>query len=266
MLAVERQSVIMEMLEKHKVVKISDIANRFGVSNETARRDLDVLQDSHHVKRIYGGAILQEDSSAAEPQHKIRSAKRHTQKVSIGRAAAALVNSGETIILDIGTTTLEIARHLKGLSDITVLSNSLPIINELSNSSVNLYCLGGKVNTDELSMSGKIAEDSLQKFFVDRAFIGAGGVTLEGGISDYNSEEAVVRQAIIQRANQVVLVADSGKFGSNAFASVCGLEQVDVVVSDENLPIDFQEALSKFSNLRLILASPDDEDDDSAED
>ncbi len=262
MLAVERQAIIMELLQKNKVVKISDIANRFGVSNETARRDLDVLQDSHDIKRIYGGAILQGPESA-EAQHSARRARRHSQKASIGKAAAGLVNSGETIILDIGTTTLEIARHLKGLSNITVLTNSLPIVNELSNSSVNLFCLGGRLNTDELSMSGKIAVDALNNFFVDRAFIGAGGVTLDGGISDYNSEEAAVRQAVIQRANKIILVADSSKFGTNAFASVCGLDKVDVVVSDENLPQEFQEGLEKWTGLKLILASPYAEDEET---
>lgn len=116
-------------------------------------------------------------------------------------------------------------------------------------------------------MSGKITIDSLQQFFVDRAFIGAGGITLDGGLSDYYSEEAMVSQAIIQRANQVVLVSDSGKFGSNAFASVCGFDDIDVVVTDDNLPVAFQEGLRKWSHLKLILASPeaDDSDEDSSE-
>ena len=266
MLAVERHAIIMEILQKNKIIKISDIANRFSVSNETARRDLEALQDSNQVKRIYGGAILQEPETAV-PQYKARAVKRHSQKIAVGKAAASLINSGETIILDIGTTTLEMARHLKDLRDITVLTNSLPIINELSNSSVNLFCLGGRLSSDELSMSGKITIDSLQQFFVDRAFIGAGGITLDGGLSDYYSEEAMVSQAIIQRANQVVLVSDSGKFGSNAFASVCGFDDIDVVVTDDNLPVAFQEGLRKWSHLKLILASPeaDDSDEDSPE-
>ena len=97
---------------------------------------------------------------------------------------------------------------------------------------------------------------------VDRAFIGAGGVTLEGGISDYNSEEAIVRQAIIRRAQQTVLVVDSAKFGTNAFAAVCGLDEIDVVVSDENLDDEFRDGLSKWRNLDVILAPAVDEPDD----
>ena len=252
MLAAERQSIIMDILQKDKIIKISDIANRFSVSNETARRDLEFLQDTQQVKRIYGGAILQEDK-LKEPQFSPRTTNLRSQKSAIGQVAASMIHSGETIILDIGSTTLEIARHLSHLSNITVLTNSLPIINELANTNVNLFCLGGRLNSDELSMSGKITSDALQSFFVDRAFIGAGGITLDGGISDYHSEEAAVRQAIIKRANQVILVADSGKFGSNAFASVCGFDKIDVVISDDNLPEYFQEGLRRWSNLQLIL-------------
>lgn len=261
MLAVERQAIIMQLLHQNKVVKIADIANRLNVSSETARRDLDVLQDSHDIKRIYGGAILQAPSSS-EPPHAARNASRNAQKAAIGKAAAQLVGSGETIILDIGTTTLELARHLRELSNITVLTNSLPIVNELSNTGVDLFCLGGRLNTDELSMFGKITTDALHNFFVDRAFIGAGGVTLDGGISDYNSEEAAVHRAVIERAGQIILLADSSKFGSNAFASVCGLDRIDVVVSDKNLPPEFQEGLLKWPNLKLILAEPSYETDE----
>lgn len=264
MLAKERHAIIMEILRKDKIIKISDIARRFSVSNETARRDLEYLQDTEQIKRIYGGAILLGNNATG--LHQIpHTHLRRAQKSSIGRLAASLVNSGETIILDIGSTTLEIARHISNISGITVLTNSLPIMNELAGSQVTVFCLGGRLNSDELSMHGKVTTDALQQFFVDRAFIGAGGVTLEHGISDYNSEEAIVRQAIIQRADQTVLVADSGKFGTNAFASVCGFEDIDVVVSDENLSTEFREGLSKWRNLELILA-PADVSNDTDED
>ena len=264
MLAKERHAIIMEILRKDKIIKISDISRRFSVSNETARRDLEYLQDTEQLKRIYGGAILLGGNTAGLHQAPHAHVRR-SQKSSIGRAAASLVNSGETIILDIGSTTLEIARHLSNISGITVLTNSLPIMNELAGTQVTVYCLGGRLNSDELSMYGKVTTDALQQFFVDRAFIGAGGVTLEHGISDYNSEEAIVRQAIIKRANQTVLVADSAKFGTNAFASVCTFNDIDVVVSDENLSREFREGLSKWRNLELILApavdEPDEEED-----
>ena len=253
MLAKERHAIIMDILRKDGIIKISDISRRFSVSNETARRDLEYLQDTEQLKRIYGGAILT-GNNAGNVHQAPHGHVRRSQKASIGKAAAALVKSGETIILDIGSTTLEIARHLSNISGITVLTNSLPIMNELAGTQVTVFCLGGRLNSDELSMYGKVTIDALQQFFVDRAFIGAGGVTLEGGISDYNSEEAIVRQALIKRADQTVLVVDSGKFGTNAFASVCGFDDIDVVVSDENLSAEFRDGLRKRRNLELILA------------
>ncbi len=261
MLAKERHAIIMELLYKDKIVKISDITQQFHVSNETARRDLEALQDLNLVKRVYGGAILVEESDPHSPQHADsislhlpRAHQRRGQKASIGKAAAALIHPGETVILDIGTTTLEIARHLKDLSGVTVLTNSLPIMNELAGSKVTVYCLGGKLNSDELSMHGTITLNALSQFFVDRVFISAGGVTPEGGISDYNSEEALVRQTLLRRTNQAVLVADSSKFGINAFAYVCDFDDIDVVISDENLPPQFRNALEHRSDLQLILA------------
>lgn len=259
MLAAERHAYIMEVLQRNKIIKIADIAKRFSISGETARRDLELLQEAGQVKRIYGGAVLLESRSNVT-QYESRSVKSHRQKVAIGKAAAALVNPGETIILGIGTTTLEIARHLKGLDNVTVLTNSLAIVNELSHSSVNVFCLGGRLDSDDLSMSGKLTIDSLQQFFVDRAFFSVGGVTLEGGLSDYYCESAMISQTIINRADQIVLVADSGKFGSNGFAFICGLEDIDVVISDDSLSDEFQIGLEKRNDLKLILASPSNEE------
>lgn len=267
MLAKERHALIMEILEKDRIIYIADIAKRFSVSNETARRDLEHLQDTHAIKRIYGGAVLLEGAASAAPssssKHMARSYQSHSQKVSIGKVAAGLIRPGETVILDVGTTTLELARNLKDINGLTVLTNSLPVVNELAGTPVTVYCLGGKLNSNELSMNGKIVLDALQLFFVDKAFIGAGGITLDGGISDYNGEEGQVRQAIIRRASQTIVVADSAKFGTNSFASVCSLEDVDVIVTDENLSEDFQADIRKqYSHLELILAPAGEEETD----
>ena len=249
----------MEVLQRSKIVKISDVARHFSVSGETVRRDLEALQEAGQVKRIYGGAVLSESPSNVT-QYESRSVKSHRQKVAIGKAAAALVKPGETIILGIGTTTLEIARHLRGTDNVTVLTNSLAIVNELYHTGVHVFCLGGRLDSDDLSMSGKLTMVSLQQFFVDRAFFSVGGVTLEGGLSDYNCESAMISQTTIGRADQIVLVADSGKFGSNGFAFICGLEDIDIVISDDSLPEEFRIGLEKRSDLKLILASPSDDD------
>ena len=258
MLARERHSIIMETLRRNRIIKISDIVKQFDVSNETARRDLETLQDQQLVKRIYGGAVLSEPKTGFDQFASPRYSQSHAEKAAIGRAAAAMISEGDTIILDIGTTTLEIARNIKNMSTLTVLTNSLALLNELAGTSLDLFVLGGRLNTDELSMYGDLTESALKNFFVDMAFIGAGGVTFDGGVFDYNSGEALTRRVVIQRASKVILVSDSNKFGSTAFAVVCPLEEIDTIVTDSNLPDEYINGI-KERKIKLILVDSEEE-------
>jgi DeoR/GlpR family transcriptional regulator of sugar metabolism len=245
----------MEELKRSKIIKITDIVRQFDVSNETARRDLEALQDLNLIKRIYGGAVLA-SATSFDSIYTPRASLSQNEKAAIGKAAADMISEGDTIILDIGTTTLEIARNIKTMRNVTILTNSLAIMNELAGSDLNVFCLGGKLNVDELSLSGDLTANALKNFFVDKAFIGAGGVTFTEGVSDYNNDEAIVRRTVIQRANKVILVADSGKFGSNAFAFVCPIESIHTIVSDENLADNFVSGIRE-RKIELLLVKPD---------
>ena len=245
------------MLHTSKVIKITDIVHAFDVSNETARRDLETLQDQMLVKRVYGGAVLIAPPSHNTFERQLRRSMSYAEKVAIGKAAASLVNKGETIMLDTGSTTLQVARHLKHIENIIVLTNSLHIINEFANSNVTLYILGGKLNSDESTMVGNITAMAAQKFFVDKAFIGAGGVTFAGGVTDY-SDELYYRQIVLAQANQAILVADSGKFGINALSFVCKLDQINTIVSDTNLSSEYIDGINE-RKIDLILAEPQEE-------
>ena len=249
MLAQERQSIIMDMLKNKNFIKITEIVNRFDVSNETARRDLEALQDEKLVKRVYGGAVLNMQTA---PEPVIRPDTSYTEKTAIGRAAAALVKEGDKILLNTGTTMLEIARNLKGMSNLTVLTSSLPIINELINTQVALIVLGGYLDPDEQCMHGSLTTEAIEHFFVDKAFIGAGGVTFSGGVSDYNAGFGN-RRVLFDHADQIILAADSGKFGINAFTSICPLDDINIIVSDNHLSSDFIEGIQKHQ-IELILA------------
>ncbi|MGE5678373.1 MAG: DeoR/GlpR family DNA-binding transcription regulator [Pseudomonadota bacterium] len=231
MLASERQQKILDLLKEKKVIKITDIISVFGVSTETARRDLNILESMNLLKKIYGGATFISPISS-EPSYYTREVINSDEKKAIGKKAAELINDGETIILDVGTTTMELAKNLKGKNSIIVLTNSLPIVNELANTDTSLHIMGGKLNSGFLSMSGSLTLSALKQYFVDIAFIGAGGITFQDGISDYNIEEAQVRKYSIERAKKTVLLADSSKFGTNAFAMVCPLEKVNTIVTD----------------------------------
>ncbi|MCD6476395.1 MAG: DeoR/GlpR transcriptional regulator, partial [Anaerolineaceae bacterium] len=235
-------------------IKIKDVTNKFNVSIATARRDLDSLQEKQLIKRIYGGAVPV-TPLGAEPLYYTRKMKNQAEKIAIGKAAAEMVEEGDTIILDIGTTTLEVARNLKKFNNVIVITSSLPIMSELANSSVTVYSLGGKIRPNELSMSGGITISSLEQFCVQKAFIGAAGVTFTDGISDFNYEEAQVRFMAIKRAKQSILVVDSTKFGVNAFAITCSLKYFHTIITDVNVPKRFIDGLQD-RKIDLVIVQP----------
>jgi DeoR/GlpR family transcriptional regulator of sugar metabolism len=254
MLSEERRNQILEIINHDKIIKIKDITSRFNVSVATARGDLDVLQEQLYVKRIYGGAVLV-TPQGTEPLFFTREVEYRAEKIAIAKAAADMVVEGDTIFLDIGTTTLEVARNLKKLNNITVVTSSLTIMNELVNSNVTVYSLGGKIRPHELSLSGSIAINSLEQFFIQKAFIGAAGVTFNEGISDFNYEETQVRLKAIKRAKQAILVVDSTKFGNNAFAITCPLEYFHTIITDNNLPKSFVDGIQD-RKINLITVQP----------
>lgn len=257
MLAQERQDIILDMLRQcGGIIKMTDIVTKFGVSNETARRDLETLQDKNLVKRIYGGAVLtdrQDDRKFLLP----RSEEIHGQadRMAIGRAAANLVHDGETIILATGTTVLQVARQLKRLHSLTILTNSLAVANEMSNTNFDIYVLGGKLDVNEKNMYGDMALNAVRSVFVDKAIVGAGGITFEFGVSDYGIHDNNLREEITKHATQTILVAQSEKFGTNALSIGFPLSRVHTIVSDANLPREYASGIREMG-IELILAQP----------
>lgn len=253
MLGRERQNLILDTLNSSRTVRIPELTERFNVSVATIRRDLDILESEGLIRRIYGGAELAERKSYEQPIFNTRVTRHAAQKAAIGAAAAKLISEGDTVVLDIGTTTLEVAKNIGEISHLTVLTNSLPVLNELVSGNVNVYALGGRLRGQELSIGGSIAEETLGNFFVDKAFVGAGGVTLENGITDYSPDSAQLCSAIMKRANEVILVVDSSKFNKNVFAKVAPINHIDTVVTDSGIPQEYVDFFAK-SDIRLIIA------------
>ncbi|MBO5867356.1 MAG: DeoR/GlpR transcriptional regulator [Oscillospiraceae bacterium] len=255
MLQKERQNQIIEMLKHKKTVTIKDLAKHFGVSIITIRRDFDILAEAGAIQKIYGGAMLPEaaHTEAVQPFFSARIEKNRTQKLRIANAAAALVQDGDTIVLDIGTTCLEVAKQLKKRSNITVLTNSLPILYELVGTGITVYSLGGLLRSGELALCGSVAMNSLNDFCVNKAFIGAGGVTLENGLTNHNRDNATLCSAIIHRADQAILVADSSKFGRNAFAVIGPVECVDTIITDNGISKEYAQEISQ-RGVHLVVA------------
>jgi DeoR/GlpR family transcriptional regulator of sugar metabolism len=172
--------------------------------------------------------------------------------------AAELIIDGDSIALDVGTTTLEIAQALQGKHNLTIITASLPIANEIvSNlsltSEVRLILTGGILRSGELSMIGNIAAQTYAEFHVDKAFIGIGGLSLENGITEYNLEDAIVKKPLIQNARQRIVVADSSKIGRTTFASVAPLSMVDTIITDSQISEESKRALQDLG-IELLVA------------
>lgn len=259
MLAKERQNKIIDILYEKKIIKISEIVRMFDVSNETARRDLESVQDLRIAKRVYGGAVLYEKPSSKKEdvlQVGITGnwGKQHgrAERDAIGKKAAEFIREGNSVCLGSGTTVHEISKHLTHMKDLTVVTNSIAVLTELANTDISLHILGGQVEVNEGVMNGDITESAMRKFYVDKTFIGAGGVTIDGGITDYG-QDSVLKNIMCDHANKVYLVANSEKFGVNAFAHICGLEKFDVIITDPKLPESYAERIRDMG-IELVYA------------
>jgi len=253
MLTEERRQRIMEILNRENAVQVEDIAERFDVSVATVRRDLTALEEEGLLRRVYGGAVPVKRPIASDAAFKIRACQNSGKKAAIGKLAASLVQPGDTILLDVGTTTLEVAKALKHRSDVTVLTNSLSILNELVDSSLNVYSLSGRMRKGEYAFEGRLVANTLQSFHISKAFIGCGGYSLEYGITEHIYESAQNREFFIEQSDEAILVADSGKFGINTTVLVENSNMVKTIVTDEGLPEPLREEL-RSKGIRLLIA------------
>lgn len=252
MLPQERYYNILELLKVNNIIKIEDIMSSFNISVETARRDLNYLEKEGFIKKIYGGATLV-DKPLLEPAGDDRLASNLKKKEAIGKKCSEFINEGDSILIEIGTTTLQVAKAIKDIKNLTVITNSIYVINELIGTTINLYVIGGKIRHEEKAISGAVSMFELDNFHVTKAIIGAGAVTVDNGVSDYNIEEALVRRKIIERSKEIFLVADSSKFGSNSLVHVCSMSDIDLVITDNDLDNKFIKAFQE-SNIKLVLA------------
>ncbi|MGG1611511.1 DeoR/GlpR family DNA-binding transcription regulator [Paenibacillus phoenicis] len=244
----ERKRVIMEQLKQEGQVKVPELSHRFTVSEETVRRDLILLEKEGLAKRVYGGAVLPKLTSY-EPPYLQRQKDKAEEKERIGRAAAELIESGDTIAIDIGTTTLEMAKAIAGRERLTILTNSLAVAYHLMESlnggrfSGKIFVVGGELNPEQQSLSGTIGEHILSQFRVDKAFISIGGISLERGISDYDVDETGMSRRMIEAASRTIVLADASKLGKEAFVEIAPLSQVHAIVSDAAAPKEWLQKL-----------------------
>ncbi len=246
-----RSEKIPALLAGRDELSVAELAAHFQVTPMTIRRDLESLASQGRITRTHGGARLAAPAVAAF-EFQDRRASRPQEKRAIAQAAVALVEPGMTLILDTGTTTLEVARQLGGIPKLTVLTSSLAIASALfANPEIELIILGGTVSRNSPDLSGPMTVDNLNHFHADLAMVGADGIDIKGF---YTSSLAIaqVSRAIIGAADRAVLLADSGKFGNPAFVRIANWSVLDSLIVDDGLaPADRQWAGKAVKNLVL---------------
>jgi Transcriptional regulators of sugar metabolism len=239
----DRLRAIMDALRTSDTVSVAELAARHGVSEMTIRRDLDELARQGVVRRIRGGA-LSLLLRGEEPPFGVREREAVEEKRRIAAEIADLIADGEAVLLDGGTTTLETARALRDRR-LTVLPLSLHAAQELSTAPrIRLVLPGGEVRPGELNFVGPLTEKSIRSLRFDTAVIGCCGLSAAHGLTAHDLEDVAVKQAAIESARRVVAAADSGKFTRTAFGAVCGLDRLDVVVTDSGIPQEEHDALT----------------------
>ncbi len=252
MMAEERRSQILQIIRAEGRAKVNDLVHRFKTSAVTIRSDLNELHDRGLVQRSHGGAVIQDIVFRESPLHE-RLKNQSKEKQRIGAMAATLIKEGETVILDSGTTTLEVARQIKNIQHLQVITNGVNIAVELLGSRhTQTIMMGGTVRNDSASIVGRATEDMLEQFSADKLFLCGAGCDPEFGVSGTNLEETMANRAMLRAAREIIVVADASKFTRRSMSLIASFSEVDIVISDTSLLPELQERVRSFG-CKLIL-------------
>jgi DeoR family transcriptional regulator of aga operon len=241
---VSRRKKILERVQDTGEVLIAALSKEFEVSEVTIRNDLEYLEKKNLLIRARGGAIHSENHVGID-QRLAEKNKLHTrEKAAIGKKAASLIREGETIIIDSGSTTAEVAKNLGHIRHLNVITNALNIANQLvSHSNINVIIPGGYLRPNSMSLVGPLAENNLHSFYVDKLFLSTDGFDTEQGIYTPNIDEAHLNAIMISIAKDVILVTDSSKFKRKSLAFICRIDKINTVVTDAGIPADDKNRL-----------------------
>ncbi|MEH7010010.1 DeoR/GlpR family DNA-binding transcription regulator [Neobacillus niacini] len=244
LLAHERYEKIVELLRKNKSIKVSSVTKLFGVSAETVRRDLEHLEKEGYLRRVRGGAVL-DDVNSNEINFTLRETKHIEEKKEIAEIAARYVTEGQSIALDVSTTNTEFAKALKKkFQRLTILTNSLVIANELAEMPhYTILMPGGVLRNEELCILGQTAEEFFKRFHIDTFFMSISGISLTEGLTDYGLGEYQVKMKMLENSRNCTVLADSSKFDVASLLKVCQFDRIDRIISDSKLS---EKVLQKY--------------------
>jgi DeoR family transcriptional regulator of aga operon len=236
LLSEERRRAILEIVNREGRVLVLELAKRFETSQVTVRKDLEALHAHRLIHRTHGGALPARDGALEDPTLREKEKLRHQEKVRIAGAAAAMVQEGQVIILDSGTTTTEIARALRTFRKLTIVTNAVNIAAELSGTAVDVILTGGTLRKNSFSLVGPIAEETLHRLNADLLFLGVDGFDVHYGLSTPNLLEAKVNKVMVEVAKHTVAVCDSSKFGRRSLSLIVPPSALHEVVTDRGVP------------------------------
>ena len=249
----ERLTKILQIVQKDGHATINDLARDFAVSGITIRRDLMELDDRGVVRRTHGGAVTP-GFYALDPPVIQRLNEERECKQAIARAAANLIEEGDSVFIGSGSTAAYVVRNLIHFKHLTVVTNALNVSTELANlSGITVVVLGGMMRHEELSLIGHIAEISLREVALDKVIIGIPAIDIEAGLTNDYLPEVLTDRTILDRAQEVILVADHTKCNRVASAFLAPLSKINTFITDDQTPTDFLEKV-KAQGIKVIVA------------
>jgi len=232
----ERRRAILVSLSRDGRVLVGDLARQFETSQVTIRKDLEILHAHGLLHRTHGGALPSREGALLDPTVSEKEKLHRREKIRIAEAAAAMVQEGQVVILDSGTTTTAIARALRGFHNLTVVTNAVTIASELAGAEVEVILTGGTLRRNSFSLVGPIAEDMLRRLNADILFLGVDGFDVHYGLSTPNLLEAKVNRIMVEISKKVVAVCDASKFGRRSLSQILPPSELHHVITDRGAP------------------------------
>ena len=231
----ERRRAILHALNRDGRVLVKDLAKEFQISQITIRKDLEILQSRGLLNRTHGGALTPHSGTLSDPSLQEKEKLYRAEKVRIAQAAVRLVEEGQSILLDSGTTTMAIARALRHFRKLTVITNAVNIAAELASTEIEVILTGGTVRKNSFSLVGPLAEETLRHLNADILFLGVDWFDTRLGLSTPNLQEAKVNRAMVEISQRVVAVCDSSKFGRRSLSIIVPPNAIHQVITDKNI-------------------------------
>ena len=245
MLNEERRRAVLDLINREGRVLVRDLAERFNTSQVTIRKDLEVLHSQGAIYRTHGGALPVRTGALLDPSLREKEKLHRKEKLRIGAFAASLVKEGQSVVLDSGTTTTLIARELRGLRNLTVITNAVNIAAELAGTSIEVILTGGTLRENSFSLVGPLAEESLHRLSADLLFLGVDGFDVHFGLTTPNVLEAKVNRVMIEISRRTIVVCDSSKFGRRSLSLIAPPSAVHQTITDSRIPKNDLHALEE---------------------